>query len=209
MRAISNFWSEFSMAQKEIAGESPSSAAMDRVLESLMKVDARLYYHLGSRDTVTDLILSAEGYPELMPVLQKLKETAPTLDGWAIVVSYDGMLLFGERNPEVFPKTENGDVLFRMALNGDHLWISRPIIFSVVFPNSLNASNFAESVAGTDRKCEINKYDEARGFSHQVEVTIDIAATNRSITDFESYLGNIALRFGGRNDGWGCFAVKE
>jgi hypothetical protein len=98
---------------------------------------------------------------------------------------------------------------FEMALNGDQLWISRPIDFSVVFPSSLNASNFAESVAGTDRNCQISQYDGAKGFSHQVEVTNNIVATNQAITEFENYLSSIAMKFGGRNDGWGCFAVKE
>jgi hypothetical protein len=210
MADINNdFWTEFSKVQKEIRGESPSSDAMDHVLECLRKVDRRLYYPLGSRDTVTDLILSADGYPDLMPVLQKLKATAPSLDGWGIVVGYEGMLVLGERNLEVFPETENGDVLFRMALNGDHLWISRSVNFSVVFPNLLNASNFAASVGSKDRKSKINKYDGAKGFSHEVEVTINIVATNQAITDFENYLGSIAMKFGGRNDGWGCFTVKE
>jgi hypothetical protein len=209
MTDINNFWTAFSKAHKKISGEYPSSDAMDHMLECLKKVDPRLYYHLGSRDAVTDLILSAEGYPDLMPVLQKLKETAPILDGWAIIVSYEGMLVFGERNLEIFPETENGDVLFRMTLNGDQLWISRPVNFSVVFPNLLNASNFAASVASKDRKCKISKYDGAKGFSHQVEVTIDIVTTNEVVTGFEDYLGSIAMKFGGRNDGWGCFTVKE
>ena len=104
MSDIKNFWIEFSERCGELSGESPSSDAMDYLLECLRRIDPRLYYHLGSRDDGTDLILSAEGHPDLMPVLQELKQSAPSQDGWEIVVSFDGMLTFGERNIEVFPK---------------------------------------------------------------------------------------------------------
>ncbi len=88
---------------------------MEELLTSLEKVEPRLYYHLGSNDRGTDLILSAEGHADLMPVLNLLKKEAPVAFGWKIVVVYEGMLTFGERNDRVFPATENGDVLYRMA----------------------------------------------------------------------------------------------
>jgi hypothetical protein len=209
MSQIENFWARFSERSGELGGETPSSDATDDLLEHLRKIDPRLYYHLGSRDAGTDLILSAEGHPDLMPLLQELKQSAPSLDRWEIVVSYDGMLIFGERNIEVFPNTENGDVLFRMASKGDRPWISRPVTFSVVFPTLADASAFAEIIAGTNTKCEVSSYNGAEGFSHQAEVTTNIVATHQEVTDFENYIGSVAAKFGGRNDGWGCFMSNE
>ena len=209
MNDIENFWTEFSERCGEISEETPSDEAMDYLLECLRGIDPRLYYHIGSRDDGTDLILSAEGHPDLMPVLQELKQNAPSIDGWRIVISYDGMLIFGERNIEVFPSTENGDVLFRLALKGDRPWIPRPVTFSVVFPSLADASAFAEIIAGANTKCEVSNYDGAASYSHQAEVTTNIVATHQEVTNFENYLGRVAVKFGGRNDGWGCFVSNE
>jgi len=207
MDNIGHFWSEFSKVESRLKGENPSVEAMEYLLTVLEEIDPRLYYHLGSKDEGTDLILSAEGYADLMPILEKLRAAAPKLPDWDVRTSYEGMLLFGERNERVFPLNQNGDVLYRMACNGDHLWIARDVDFQLIFPTKENATSFLSNVERDGMRCEFDEYDGAEGFTCQVEVTTCIVPTCKAITETENFLGRLAEKFGGRNDGWGCFEI--
>jgi Regulator of ribonuclease activity B len=207
MNDIDNFWHEFLKIQNQFTGNELSSDAMNHLLMYLEKIDPRLYYHTGSKDKGTDLILSAEGHADLMPIMEKIKFAAPTLENWTVVTAYDGLLLFGERNNRVFPSTENGDVLFRMASSGDKLWISRDVNFSVIFPTKENATVFHSKIEQLGMQSVIEKYDGARGFLFQVEVSKKIIPDHQTITTIENHLATLASPLNGRNDGWGCFEV--
>jgi hypothetical protein len=61
--------------------------------------------------------------------------------------------LFGERNEKVFPNTENGDALYRMATSGDCLWMSRKVNFSLVFSSKDRATDFADKAAIDNYLC--------------------------------------------------------
>lgn len=209
MNNISQFWAEFSKSKDQLAGDNPSPDAMDNLLMSLEKVEPRLYYHLGGNDRGTDLILSAEGHADLMPVLDVLKKAAPIAKGWEIVAAYEGMLKFGERNERVFPPTENGDVLYRMACSGDCLWIAREVNFSLIFPGESSAKDFSLRAVSTDTQSKISKYDGAEGFEFQVEISTTLIPSHDLVTSTEERLGKIAESLGGRNDGWGCFEVQS
>lgn len=208
MDNIECFWNEFSKSESRLKGDNPSVEAMEDILTFLEKIDPQLYYHLGQTDEGTDIILSAEGHPDLMPILEKLKAAAPILPGWKVLISYEGMLLFGERNERVFPLNANGDVLYRMACHSDHLWIARDVNFQLVFPVKENASGFQAKVESSGMRCSLSEYDGEEEFSYEVEVTINIVPTYKAITETECALGKIAAEFKGRNDGWGCFEVK-
>jgi Regulator of ribonuclease activity B len=202
------FWNEFSKLNSQLEGDQPSAEAMKQLLSCLEEIDQRLYYHLGSRDNGIDLILSAEGHADLMPVLDQLKATAPKIERWDVLAAFEGMLLFGQRNERVFPDTENGDVLYRMALNGDKLWIAREVNFSLVFPTEGGAANFLKKAAVENFHCEVSEYNGAEGYSFQAEVNMAIIPSHETITLIENRLEKLAEEFGGRNDGWGCFEVK-
>lgn len=208
MNSIRAFWREFQRLHRSLAGETPSNEAMDNILKALKQIDARLYYHLGSKDTGTDLIISAEGHADLMPTLAQLERAAPHIDGWQVVTAYEGMLVFGQRNGRVFPPTENGDVLYRMAQNGDALWIEREVNFSFVFPRKKEAAIFCAKAAVESIRNEVSRYKGAAGYSFQAEVRIAMVPSHESITSMEERLGNIARKINGRPDGWGCFRVS-
>lgn len=209
MNYIEEFWKVFISLFKKLEGGNPDAKAMDELLDALNEIDSRLYYHLGSKDDGTDLILSAEGNPDLMVVLEKIKLSEPTLPKWEVLAVYEGMLLFGERNEEVFPNNLNGDVLYRMARNGDQLWKERNVDFSYVFPNEKSATNFQDSMSLENISCEVSTYDGAEGYSHQVELALEMVPTYANISQAESSFGKIAENYGGRNDGWGCFEIKS
>lgn len=207
MDNIPTFWHKFLELRQQLQQES-SEVLLDELLTDLRKVDPRLYYHLAEWDGGIDIFFSAEGHADLMPILERLKTCAPNVEGWGFVTAFEALILLGKRNLSVFPSTENGDVLFQMAQDGDDLSISRDIDFSVVFNNLHQVSQFVENF--TKNGCKISIGKPSGIFRRKITVTVscDMFPTHDTISSFESKLGMEAERFGGRNDGWGCFVQK-
>ena len=207
MGGIERFWGSFAAIRDRLSTDPPDAFAMELLRDVLMALDPRLFYHLRARENGIDLILSAEGHAELMPLLAQVRDAAPALPGWGVHVAYEGMLLFAERNEAVFPATPNGDVLYRMAQSGDHLWKPRDIHFSLVFPDEAAASRFRDKVGRLGMRCAVGAGDGASGGAHPAEVTMHVLPSCATITGLEATLDKAAQEFGGRSDGWGCFAV--
>lgn len=207
MDNIQAFWHKFLEIREQLRQES-TEMPMEELLSALRKIDARLYYHLAEWDNGVDIFFSAEGHADLMPVLEKLKACAPNVDGWGFFIAFEALIHLGKRNLSVFPSTENGDVLFRMAQDGDDLSISRDIDFSIVFKKPNQASQFVEKL--TKNGCKISIGKPSGIFRRKITVTIscNMFPTHDSISSFETKLGLEAKRFGGLNDGWGCFVQK-
>jgi Regulator of ribonuclease activity B len=208
MSSIDSFWKAFERLRPELE-ESPAKEAMDQLLDALRLIDGRLYYHIAASDSSNHkaLVISAEGHADLMPALGQLHQSAPQYKGWNMYVAYEGLVVFGQRNEEVIPLTENGDVLYEMAKSGDKLWIERPIDYSFVFPGEKEATGFSERVAVQGLRGEVSKYKGAKGYSFQVEIRIPLVPSHEAITSYEQRLGDLAAEFNGRADGWGCFNV--
>lgn len=111
-----------------------------------------------------------------------------------------------KRDRARFPDDENGDVLWRMAENGDNLSTPREIDFSVIFPTEEAALRFAVHLLRNDQKVSFSEYEEHDELPWQVEVHPFMEPTHENITGFEKQLGEDAAEFGGRNDGWGSMA---
>lgn len=107
-----------------------------------------------------------------------------------------------------FPDDENGDVLWRMARNGDNLAKSREIDFSVIFPTEDAALDFAVQLLRNDLKVSFAAYDGNEELPWQVQVHVCMEPTHANITDFENQLAEGAAELGGRNDGWGSLAQE-
>ena len=104
-----------------------------------------------------------------------------------------------------FPDDDNGDALRNMAESGDDLSKIRVVDFSVIFKDLESARNFQSQVQNSGVTVAID--DDS---AEQVDVTVsrEMVPTHASISDFEAMLDHLASPLGGRNDGWGCFAVK-
>jgi regulator of RNase E activity RraB len=205
MDNIEAFWHKFLDVRDQLNMEPVSEEAMVALLSHLQKVDSRLYYHLGTTSERVDLIISAEGHADLMPVLERLKTAAPNIESWSVVTTFEALLLFGRRNQYVFPLTENGDVLYRMASNGDDLSKSRNIDFATLFNRTSATEPFADYFRKLGYEVEIGK---SRGMIRRkvdVIVTRNMLPTHDSITEFEKELQSVAEKFGGKNEGWGCY----
>jgi Regulator of ribonuclease activity B len=110
-----------------------------------------------------------------------------------------------KRDYLVFPDDENGDVLWRMAEQGDNLAIAREVNFSVIFPNEASALKFAVYLLRNGHKVSFSEYEEQDELPWQVEVHPVMLPTHKQITDFEKLLANTSHEHGGQNDGWGSF----
>jgi hypothetical protein len=100
---------------------------------------------------------------------------------------------------------ENEDVLRRMRAEGDDLAKSRDIDFVVVFADELSAQRFADELDAIEVQAVVEKSETEEGMPWDVVVTKNMVPENEAITGFEESLANMAIAFGGRNDGWGCF----
>jgi hypothetical protein len=100
---------------------------------------------------------------------------------------------------------ENEDVLRRMRAEGDDLTQPRDINFTVVFPDELSAQAFAGKVETMEVSVSVEESGTAEGLPWDVVVTKMMVPENEAITEFEEYLAELAIQYGGRNDGWGCF----
>ncbi|RYD42646.1 MAG: hypothetical protein EOP83_32515, partial [Verrucomicrobiaceae bacterium] len=163
------FWHFFQQVSADL--ERSDQSALKKLYLHLRKIDKRLYLHTGSKNSGEwDLILSAEGVPELLPLLHDLVAQAPAVPGWGYVPCYDAEFLFGQRNDSLYPDDENGDTLYTMALEGDRPWISRDIDFSVVFPDEKAADEFLAHFEATGSRLVKDPYTGAKGFTYQVTI---------------------------------------
>lgn len=105
-----------------------------------------------------------------------------------------------------FPDDDNGQALRNMALSGDNLDKARGVDFSVVFDSEQMARTFGENALSEGYAIDI--YGPGENGLWDVTVTVPLVPSHSAITLMEARLAQMAEPLGGRNDGWGCFAVK-
>ena len=110
------------------------------------------------------------------------------------------------RDLKLFPDDENGEVLWGMAQDGDDLTLSREVNFSVIFPSEDTALKFAVQLLRNDQKVSFAPYEDHDELPWQVEAHPVMVPTHENISGYENLLAEEAKKFGGRHDGWGCFA---
>ena len=112
------------------------------------------------------------------------------------------------RDYALCPDDENGDVLWNMLQDGDNLSEQREIDFSVIFPSDESALKFATHLLRNGQKVSFGPYEGSEELPWQVQAHRIMIPTHDKITKFEELLAADAEPLGGRNDGWGCFAVE-
>ena len=96
---------------------------------------------------------------------------------------------------------------------GDDLSQPRDIDFSLLFPNEDTAETFSAIMDAEGYDVELGPWeaqsdDDANAGKWDVTVTRHMVPDHAAIAQFEKELGGIAMPFGGRNDGWGCFEAE-
>jgi hypothetical protein len=110
------------------------------------------------------------------------------------------------RDVSVYPKTENGNVLWHMAEDGDDLSIPREIDFSVILPSEDAALKFAVELLKNGQKVSFSEYEGHDELPWQVQAHPFMLPSHENISGYEQLLANASSAFGGRNDGWGCMS---
>ena len=109
----------------------------------------------------------------------------------------------------VFPNDANGDALRRMEAEGDDLTRPRNIDFDVVFPDGNSAEQFAKHFRALGHEVSVEAAGTRRDFPWDVVVVKRMVPSHEGITGFEDLLQSAADRWGGHNDGWGCFSESS
>src|SRR5579863_8776060 len=94
-----------------------------------------------------------------------------------------------ERDLEIFPDDENGNVLWRMHQNGDNLSKRRTVDFAVIFPTKAVALQFAVHLLENGQKVSFSAYEGDDEQSWQVEAHSMMMPTHEEITRYEAQLG--------------------
>lgn len=102
-----------------------------------------------------------------------------------------------------YPEDENGFVLQSMFNKGVNLERKYEIDFFHLFQDEESAVKMAQEINSkySDVKIAISINDVAGGFDVYVSKTME--PTHKLITEFESKYGEVAIKFGGKTDGWG------
>ena len=108
-----------------------------------------------------------------------------------------------------FPDDANGDVLRRLQSHGDDLARPRDIDFTVIFPDEQAALGFAEILRSDSYHVTVEMTQCNKELPWDALVVKNMIPTHDGISLFENELEIIALRFGGRNDEWGCISQTE
>ena len=108
-----------------------------------------------------------------------------------------------------FPNDANGDALRRLRNDGDKLTEARDVDFNVLFPNQSTAEAFAEQFREEGYVVEVTECDSMLELSWNARVVKNLVPTYNGILSFEDELQTAATPLGGRNDGWGCFALPD
>jgi hypothetical protein len=105
-----------------------------------------------------------------------------------------------------YPDDANGDALRRMEAEGDVLSRPRNIDFNVVFADERSAEQFAQHFRALGQEVSVEAAGTDQGFPWDVVVVQHMVPSYDGISSFESLLQSVADRWGGHNDGWGCFS---
>jgi len=93
-----------------------------------------------------------------------------------------------------------------MESEGDDLTRPREIEFTVVFPSEDSARQFARQMLAEGYGASCDSSETVEGFPWDVIVIKHMVPSYSEIGTFEVMLQEAADRFGGHNDGWGCFS---
>jgi hypothetical protein len=106
----------------------------------------------------------------------------------------------------IFPNDANGDALRRMEAEGDDLSRPRNVEFNIVFADERSAEEFAKQFRVLGHEVSVEAAETDQDFPWDVVVVNHMAPSYDGVSAFESLLKSVADRWGGHNDGWGCFS---
>ena len=111
-----------------------------------------------------------------------------------------------ERDLELFPNDDNGDVLWQMAQDGDDLTEAHEIEYSVAFTDKAKAEQCALFLLHEEQKISLFIDEESENQEWIITIYVYMEPEYSDIVDLEEWFTKIANEHGGEYDGWGCMA---
>lgn len=93
-----------------------------------------------------------------------------------------------------------------MEAEGDDLTKPRNVDFNVAFPDGNSAEGFAKHFRALGHEVSVEAAESNQDLPWDVVVVKRMVPSHEAITSFENLLQSAADRWGGHNDGWGCFS---
>ncbi len=113
-----------------------------------------------------------------------------------------------KRDLDTFPNDENGDALYKMAMEGDNLASPREIDFFVLFPTEQQALSFGETLLFNRQKVSLADNHENPHYPFEIRVHVHMEPTHDKIDDYEKLLEEYAQEQEGFVEGWGCYSQE-
>ena len=111
-----------------------------------------------------------------------------------------------ERDLELFPNDDNGDVLWQMAQDGDDLTEAHEIEYSIAFTDIAKAEQCALFLLHEEQKISLFIDEESDNQEWIITIYVYMEPEYSDIVDLEEWFTKIANEHGGEYDGWGCMA---
>ena len=111
-----------------------------------------------------------------------------------------------ERDLELFPNDDNGDVLWQMAQDGDDLTEAHEIEYSIAFTDKAKAEQCALFLLHEEQKISLFSDEESENQEWIITIYVYMEPEYSDIVDLEEWFTKIANEHGGEYDGWGCMA---
>ncbi len=111
-----------------------------------------------------------------------------------------------------FPPDQNGYILSQMQGSGDDLSVARDIDFSLLFADQASAEAFCGIMEEEGYEADFGPWesqgpDDENTGKWDVQITRHMVPEHADISSFELELQVLAMPFGGKTDGWGCFTA--
>ena len=111
-----------------------------------------------------------------------------------------------ERDLELFPNDDNGDVLWQMAQDGDDLTEAHEIEYSIAFTDKAKAEQCALFLLHEEQKISLFIDEESENQEWIITIYVYMEPEYSDIVDLEEWFTKIANEHSGEYDGWGCMA---
>lgn len=107
-----------------------------------------------------------------------------------------------DRDFSVFPKDDNGEVLWVARQRGLQIGDEHKVRFALIFPEANDALKFGVFLLRQGYWVQVNELDDKPGYAAEALVVMVLDVTHEEITGAESWLADNSASLGGKNDGW-------
>lgn len=107
-----------------------------------------------------------------------------------------------ERDFSIFPKDDNGDVLWGASQHGIKIGDEHIVRYALIFPELSDALKFGLFLLRQGYWVQVNELVDKPGYAAEVLLKMGLSITYEEITGAEEWLAQQSASLNGKNDGW-------